>query len=946
MESPHTLRMKNRLRFSLSGTLKRTKPGVWLRFSFAPWLATLWVLGLLVGLIAHRPVSAQSTPPPQRPTIVVSGDQNYPPFEFFDNGRPTGFNIELIRAAAAAMGMDVDVRLMPWTEARQALLDDRVDVLAGMVYSDERARLYDFSVAHSMLHFDAFVPAASSIRALNDARGKRILVQAGGLMEEYARQNNLSDQIIAVPNVPDALQALSQGRGDVALLNKFQALYFIHELKLSDLHALNVDLPSGEYAFAVRKGNTELLAKLNDGLNILRGNGQYKQIFDRWFGVYEPKSFWSNLRPALPALGGLLLLLIGALAIVRTLQSQVLKRTFELRQSEEKYRLLIENANEGIAVLQGDHIAYLNPQAQQTLNATPEMCAQIPFLQIVHPDDRLETQSYYETWMRTGQAEKQFRLRVIPCHTNDIVWLQIRGVRIDWLGKPAALIFFTVVTDMVKAEAALRYSEDKFSKAFRTSPDSININRLHDGLYLEINDGFTALTGYTAEDVLGKSSLEINIWDDPEDRARLVQGLQQHGEIHGLEAHFRMKDGRVRIGSMTARTIDLNGEMCVLSVTRDITDSYAANQRIQRQLKHMDALRTIDLAIRGSASLARTLTILLQQAARELGVDALDVLLLDEPQAVLRHAASHGFHQDFIHNIVLPMGYGYAGRVARDQRPVYIFERGSQTDAFFEITEFAEEGFVAYACMPLVAKGRVLGVMELFNRTPLHPDEEWIQFLEALAGQAAIAIDNVSLFEQLGATNADLMNAYDATIVGWARALELRDGETEGHSQRVTQRVMELARALGVPNDQLIHIRRGALLHDIGKMGIPDHILLKPGDLTAEEWNIMRLHPEYAYDLLASIDFLIPALDIPRYHHEHWDGSGYPDGLKGEDIPLAARIFAVVDVWDALRSNRMYRAAWSQARTVEYLRRQAGVELDPAIVEAFINLLKRNGEIA
>lgn len=937
--------MKTRLRFSLPGTSKRAKPSLWQRFPFAAWLAVVALLILLAASRFSHAMAAQSTPPPQRPAIIVGGDQNYPPFEFFDNGQPTGFNIDLIRAAAAAIGMDVEIRLMPWAEARQALLDGQIDALAGMVYTDERSRLYDFSVAHSMLHFDVFVPANSSFRTLNDIHGTRIIVQAGGLMEEYARQNRLSDQIITVANVPDALKALSQGRGDAALLNKFQALYFINELKLSGLHALNVDLPAGEYCFAVRKGNTGLLAALNDGLNILRTNGQYKMIYDRWFGIYKPNSFWDNLRPTLPILGGLSLLLITALIIVRTLQSQILKRTTELRQSEEKYRLLIENANEGIAVLQNEHFAYLNPLAQQTINATPEIYAQIPFFQFVHPDDRASTQAYYENWLRTGQSNKQYRLRVIPYATDDIVWLQIRAVGIEWLGKPATLIFFTVVTDMVKAEEALRRSEDKFAKAFRTSPDSININRLRDGHYIEINDGFTALTGYTAEDVLGKSSLDINIWDDPQDRARLLQELQQNGEIHGFEARFRMKDGRIRIGSMTAKTIELNGEMCILSVTRDITDSYAAKQRIQRQLKHMAALRTIDMAIRDSASLARTLTILLQQAARELGVDALDVLLLDEPQAVLRHAASFGFHQDFIRNIVLPMGYGYAGRAAREQRPVYIFERGPHFDAFFEITEFAEEGFVAYACMPLIAKGRVLGVMELFNRTPLHPDDEWIQFLEALAGQAAIAIDNVSMFEQLGATNADLMNAYDATIVGWAHALELRDGETEGHSQRVTQRVVELARALGVPDDQLIHIRRGALLHDIGKMGIPDHILLKPGDLTAEEWNIMRLHPEYAYNLLSSIDFLIPALDIPRYHHEHWDGSGYPDGLKGKEIPLAARIFAVVDVWDALRSNRMYRAAWSPARTVEYLRRQAGVELDPDIVEAFINLLKRNGEI-
>jgi len=186
--------------------------------------------------------------------------------------------------------------------------------------------------------------------------------------------------------------------------------------------------------------------------------------------------------------------------------------------------------------------------------------------------------------------------------------------------------------------------------------------------------------------------------------------------------------------------------------------------------------------------------------------------------------------------------------------------------------------------------------------------------------------------------NTELAQAYDETLKGWSLALELRDNETQGHSQRVTEMTLHLARLIGIHDRELVHLRRGALLHDIGKMGIPDSILHKPGSLTKEEWEIMRKHPVYAYELLSPIAYLRPALDIPYNHHEKWDGTGYPRGLRGEQIPLAARIFAVVDVWDALRSSRPYRDAWPEENVRTYICEQATLYFDPQIVDIFLNI--------
>jgi putative nucleotidyltransferase with HDIG domain len=252
---------------------------------------------------------------------------------------------------------------------------------------------------------------------------------------------------------------------------------------------------------------------------------------------------------------------------------------------------------------------------------------------------------------------------------------------------------------------------------------------------------------------------------------------------------------------------------------------------------------------------------------------------------------------------------------------------------------FSEEGFVVYFAVPLLAKGDVKGVLEVFHRTPFDPDHEWLEFLDALASQAAIALDNAALFEELHHLNVELSQAYDTTIEGWSRALDLRDKETEGHSQRVMEMTVKLAREMGISDKEIVHIRRGALLHDIGKMGIPDQILFKSETLTTEEWEIMRKHPVYADELLSPIQHLHPALEIPFCHHEKWDGSGYPRGLKGEQIPLSARIFAIVDVWDALCSDRPYRPAWSFEKIIDHIRGQSGKHFDPNIVDIFFGLL-------
>jgi len=240
-------------------------------------------------------------------------------------------------------------------------------------------------------------------------------------------------------------------------------------------------------------------------------------------------------------------------------------------------------------------------------------------------------------------------------------------------------------------------------------------------------------------------------------------------------------------------------------------------------------------------------------------------------------------------------------------------------------------------CAPLKIKNELIGVIYVDNRARAGIfQENELGLIKAFADQAAVAIDNAQLFENLQASNQELQEAYQATLEGWVQALDMRDKETEGHTQRVTILTERLARAMGVEGDALINIIRGALLHDIGKMAIPDGILLKPGKLTDDERALIQKHPQYAYDMLKRIDFLLPAIDIPYCHHEKWDGTGYPRGLKGEEIPFAARIFPVIDVWDALISDRPYRKGLPHDEVKERIKADSGKHFDPRVVEAFM----------
>ena len=292
-----------------------------------------------------------------------------------------------------------------------------------------------------------------------------------------------------------------------------------------------------------------------------------------------------------------------------------------------------------------------------------------------------------------------------------------------------------------------------------------------------------------------------------------------------------------------------------------------------------------------------------------------------------------------------PPGKGTQSEAVHSRQPVIIPDLVMRAKRVSKVVLVDNEGHItgtapqSALCVPMLAKGEVLGVIQLQSPVLNGFSTEDAEMMSIVANTAAVAIQNAALVESLQNSRIEIQEAYDATLEGLSRALELRDLETEGHTRRVAELTLNLGRWLKLDECQLVDLWRGAFLHDIGKIGVPDAILHKPGPLTIAEWVEMRKHAEFGYRILSDVPFLKNSLEVPHYHHEKWDGSGYPAGLKNEEIPLSARIFAIVDVWDALLSDRPYRKAWSREQTLAYIQEGAGTYFEPRLVTEFLGMI-------
>jgi PAS domain S-box-containing protein len=660
-----------------------------------------------------------------------------------------------------------------------------------------------------------------------------------------------------------------------------------------------------------------------------------------------------------------------------------------LKRSEERYRSLIENNADGIVVIdRAQMIAYESPAVSQILGYSPKVDFAQSYMELIHPDD------VQRLVLSLGDVAQQLGMTVsgeVRFRHKDGTWRTFEGTATNRVDDPSiegVVINFRDITQRKQAEEQIQHQLANLTTLYAgaqklaQSLDSLELAHDVARTCVETFDLRLAWVGraepegqvslqaqYPAEssfpgrvmarwdaasvsrDPIGRAictrtPVIVNDLSDPEATPRYAL-MKEYGLYSGVAVPLisrRETFGALMLysdqpGHFTPERVQFFQSYALLVAAA--LENARLLEQTERRLRFVQALHNIDTAIASSLDLNTTLDVILEQTTTQLGVDAASVLLYDSVKCVLLYTAGRGFHTPLVQKAHVELQERYAGRAVLERRTI-VSDWWQRTDTEFRDPGYQallnDEGFAAHVVTPLLAKGQVVGVLEVFHRAHLDANAEWLDLLETLAGQAAISIDGATIFEGLQRSNAELEKAYNSTLEGWSRAMDLRDKETEGHSRRVAAMTVDLGRAMGLSEAELIQVYRGALLHDIGKLGVPDSILLKPGKLTEEEWVIMHKHPQYAHDMIFPISYLEPAIAIPYCHHEKWDGTGYPRGLKGEEIPLAARIFAVVDVWDALTSDRPYRAAWPANRVREHIHKGAGTHFDPRVVEAFFRL--------
>lgn len=645
-----------------------------------------------------------------------------------------------------------------------------------------------------------------------------------------------------------------------------------------------------------------------------------------------------------------------------------------LRESEQRYRGIVEDQMDFIVRWHPDRaITFVNDSFCRFFGGTRADWLGKTVQDNIYFDDIPDAFLYGEKLVRERTSgiheHRNVNLKGEPrwCQWRDRVILDAEGhiLEVQSVGRDIH-------------EAKLRAREQEgiavIAAALRGTPTRLETLRVIADKLLELLDGTGVAVAFCTElpdevhfelgigeltAVVGKTMPLANVWKDSTllpgktlIDTELLEARNVYPEtlekvvVAGMMVPLVSGEHPIGVVLVTKLRKFTEDEMRIFKAVTDIAASAVHRATLyedtRRRLNRVTALRTLNLAVSGNIELDISLEVLLDQIIAHLGVDAADVLIFEPYAQSLHYRLGRGFWTQNIADTYLRLSSGLAQQAALTRQIVQLEDLPNNRcigGGWDEVVK--NEKFLSYYAVPLIAKGQVKGVLELFSRQHDQHDEEWLGFVEALAADAALAIDHAELFDELQRSNDELRAAYDETILGWSKALELRDKETQGHSDRVVDLTVRLAQWMGFPESGLGVVRRGAILHDIGKMGVPDSILLKPGPLLPEERKIMSQHPEFACQMLSAIPFLQDALDIPYCHHERWDGKGYPRQLRGQAIPLAARIFSVVDVWDALISDRPYRHAWSERSALAYIRSQRGRAFDPDVVDAFLSLMEK-----
>jgi PAS domain S-box-containing protein/putative nucleotidyltransferase with HDIG domain len=595
-----------------------------------------------------------------------------------------------------------------------------------------------------------------------------------------------------------------------------------------------------------------------------------------------------------------------------------------LLSSQRRSELLIEASTDGIFLeaLNGK-ILDCNEVAAKMYGYTHDEMVNLFVRDLVSPDFLLNKPDYIQWELEHGDIATD-----VPNIRKDgtifPVEISTRLAVID--SETYAVAYVRDITERKKAEQAIIESEEKFRSLAQTTAAGIFIHM--GGPFAYVNPMWVGITGYTEPELLKMHFMDI-IAPDSHDMVEEIfnHRIQNDPFVRRYESEILTKTGQVKWVDITTSGIVYQGVDAIIGTAVDITDRKQKERELEMVAKISESLRVAMTRDEVRPTVLREITGFLDINGAVLSTieTGKDLKILDRATGCFAPADMTQLKvSDGLTGHIIATGKSYVNNDATH-------------DPYFTFPELLSN-LSSIAGVPLITKGETIGAL-LIGSTHIFTDNE-LRLLKTIGDMTASAIHRADLYEQTSAQAHELKTAYNATLEGWAHALELRDKETQGHSLRIANMTIKLAKRMGYNDQDLENVRRGALLHDIGKMGVPDTVLLKPGNLTEEEWILMRKHPDYAREMLIDLPYFKDALDIPYCHHEWWDGTGYPRGLKGTDIPLIARIFAIVDAWDALISDRPYRKAWLKRDALSHIIDQSGNHFDPDVVNAFVQMLR------
>jgi PAS domain S-box-containing protein/putative nucleotidyltransferase with HDIG domain len=630
--------------------------------------------------------------------------------------------------------------------------------------------------------------------------------------------------------------------------------------------------------------------------------------------------------------------LAGDLALgISTIRTREEKRKAELerRKNQQKYRLLFNKMQEGFTLIEKLPGKLDEEERFKFVETNPafEQLTGFPGTEVIGKTIDEKFPELARVWDQVRKDDEYDQGPFLFEYFSNITG-KTYLINVNRIQKNKHAAFFIDISKQKLGEKQVQISEMRMRKALDNMTAMITIYDPEKNITYA-NRAAMTFSSNSQNKMIGKTDREV--WPVPLKEVLntlLDQTIQTHeSQSKEVDLHIPNIGRKVLLISYVPLRDQKNDVKDIMCIMVDLTEQRSSEEKIKKQLQRLNGLHKIDISISGSLELSIILEEILNQCMQQLNVDAVRILSFNTATNTLEIQARRGFKNSS--RRADPIGQQeFSMRVIKKRENLFLPNIADEKSNIPK--EFDSEGFQAYFGALIYSKGLVKGVLEVFKRETFRPDQEWENFLVILAGQAAISIESIEQYEKLIRLNDELRLAYERTLEGWSSALDLRDKDTEGHTLRVTQLTLQLAKEFKLSEEELIHIRRGALLHDIGKMGIPDSILHKPGPLLPEERKVIEQHPIFAFNLISPIKFLIPALEIPYCHHEKWDGSGYPRGLKAQQIPLAARIFAVIDVWDALRSDRQYRKAWSEEETIDYIKNESGKHFDPHVVDVFL----------